>query len=695
MFDFQMPIQLVSGIGQKYLKKFKKIGIETVKDLLFYFPFRYEDFSIMKKIGQLIPGEMVTIEGQILQIQTFRTWRKKFYITEAIIQDETAAVKIIWFNQPFLSKNLKINDFISVGGRLTEDKNGIYFLPSHYEKITNLNRNNRRETARLVPVYSEIEGLGSRALRFFIKKCLAETRFPADPLPFNIRKKINLPDLKTALYQIHFPNNLQMAELAKKRFFFEELLLLELIIFQQRLQLKQYKGFLIKANMDALKKFADVLNFRLTRDQKNAVLDILNDLQKRKPMNRLLQGDVGSGKTIVAAIAALITTENKYQVAFMAPTEILSIQHFQTFSRLFQNFDINIGLLTSTESQISWNGFFSKIKKKDFLKQCLEQNINIIIGTHSLIQKNIKFRKLGLVIIDEQHRFGVEQRKTLLETKENYIPHLLSMTATPIPRTLALTIWGDLDISSIKELPKNRKPIITKIIPPSRRQKVYQFIRNQIKDGRQIFVICPLINDSPKLEVKSVTREYEKLKKEVFADLKIAMLHGKLKTAEKDKIMKQFLNKEIDILVSTSVVEVGIDVPNATIILIEGAERFGLAQLYQFRGRVGRGPYQSYCFLFTETNSLNSRKRLEAIVKAKNSFELAEIDLQMRGPGEFLGTRQSGLPDNLMQALKNFELVQLSKKEAELILTNDPKLKSYPLLKETIQKQKAILEIVH
>ena len=695
MLDFQTPIQFLKGVGNNYLKKFKKIGIETVKDLLFYFPFRYEDFSVIKKINQLILNEVVTIEGKILEIKTFKTWRKKFFITEAIIEDDTAPIKIIWFNQPFLTKNLKRGDLISVAGKLIEDKNGVYFSPSHYEKITDFDSEERRETSGLIPVYSETEGLTSRALRFFIKQCLKQTRIPNDWLPFHIRQKYHFPDLKTALKQIHFPKNITEAEVARKRFLFEDLFILELTILKQKQQLKQYKGFLIKANLDSLKKFSESLNFQLTNDQKQAVVDILKDLQKGKPMNRLLQGDVGSGKTIVAAIAALMTVENNYQVAFMAPTEILSEQHFQTFSRLFKDFEINIGLITSNKTKISWNGLISEIKRKDFLRDCQQQKINIIIGTHSLIQKDVKFKNLGLVIIDEQHRFGVEQRKELLKSKADFIPHLLSMTATPIPRTLALTLWGDLDISSIKELPKNRKPIITKIISPQQREKVYQFIKDQIQQGRQVFVICPLINDSEKLEVKSVLKEYEKLQNQIFPEFKVMYLHGKMKTQEKEEIMQKFLKNEINILVSTSVVEVGIDVPNASIMLIEGADRFGLAQLYQFRGRVGRGPHQSYCFLFTESNSQNTLKRLKALITAKNSFELAEKDLELRGPGEFLGTRQSGMPDNLMMALKNLSLVQIAKNEAELILQNDPELKNYPLIKKVFEQKKEILELIH
>jgi ATP-dependent DNA helicase RecG len=423
-------------------------------------------------------------------------------------------------------------------------------------------------------------------------------------------------------------------------------------------------------------------------------------------MNRLLEGDVGSGKTIVAAIAALATVKNNFQVAFMAPTEILSQQHFRTLSKLFKDFEINIGLLTSSGAQISWAGLESKSTKKEIAKNCETGKLDIIIGTHSLISKNLKFEDLGLIIIDEQHRFGVEQRASLINSnkKDGFAPHLLAMTATPIPRTLALTIWGDLDISLINEMPANRKPIITKVVAPENRSKAYAFIRSEIKKGRQVFVICPLIappsgdtkqSFSPLWERKSATQEYEKLKKQIFPDLNIAMLHGKMPAKEKEKIMKDFSQGEINILVSTSVIEVGIDVPNASIMMIEGADRFGLAQLYQFRGRVGRGEHQSYCLLFTESGTKNATDRLDAIVKAKNSFELAEKDLQIRGPGDFLGFRQSGIPDYLMNALKNLDLVQLARDEAEKILKSDPELKKYPLIKERLAQFQQNIDILN
>ena len=690
MLDFKTPVNLISGVGQHYQKKMERLGIKNIRDLLFHFPNRYEDFSNFKNIEDLEPDETATISGQIMDIKTRRSWQRKIFITEAVVQDQTDSIRVIWFNQPFLSQNLKPGDLVSLAGKVAENEKGIFLSAPAYEKISGFD-GDRRETGRLIPIYPETRGLGSRALRFFIKKLLAQTRFPVDPLPVSLRKRYGFPELKTALEKIHFPLEPEEAELAKKRFSFEDLWLLELLILQERQKLTLKKSFSIRPNLEILKNFVDSLNFQLTDGQRQAIFEILKDLQKSQPMNRLLEGDVGSGKTIVAALAALTVIKNSRQTALLAPTEILSQQHFQTLGRAFQDWEINIGLLTSSSAKISWSGLESTITKKEFLKKCAAGKLDLIIGTHSLIQKNVQFEKLGLVIVDEQHRFGVEQRTQLLERGQDGIsPHLLSMTATPIPRTLALTIWGDLDISFIKEMPKNRKPIITKLVAPVNRSKAYAFIRQQIKLGRQAFVICPLIEASTAnpsmdlIERKSVLQEHEKLRRQVFPDLKIAMLHGKMKAKEKEEIMKNFHDAKIDVLVSTSVIEVGIDVPNATIMMIEGADRFGLAQIYQFRGRVGRGEHQSYCLLFNESASSGSQQRLKAIVEAKNSFELAEQDLQIRGPGEFLGTRQSGIPDYLMAALKNLEMVKCSRSEAEKILAEDPKLEKHLNIKNRL-----------
>lgn len=704
--DFNTPINIISGVGQYYQAKLEKLGIKTVRDLFFHFPKRYEDFSNFKNIEDIEIGEIATITGKIADIKTIRTWKRKMFITEAIIEDETDSLRAIWFNQPYISNTLKIGNLVSLAGKIAENEKGIYLSNPSYEKIYDIDNIEHRETGGLIPVYSETAGLTSRGIRFLLKKIWPDVEFPDDPLPDNLRQQFDLPELKTSLEQIHFPSSIEQSEVAQKRFSFEDLFMLELLVFKERNKLKKEKSFKIKANMETLKDFADSLDFQFTLAQRRAILEILRDLAKPEPMNRLLEGDVGSGKTIVAAIAALATIKNGFQVAFMVPTEILSQQHFRTLSNLFKKFEINIGLLTSSGAQISWANLESKATKKEISKNCELGKLDIIIGTHSLISKNLKFKNLGLIIIDEQHRFGVEQRASLINSnkKEGFAPHLLAMTATPIPRTLALTIWGDLNISLINEMPADRKPIITKVVAHENRSKAYTFIRSEIKKGRQAFVICPLIapinNDakspSPLLwERKSATQEYEKLKKQIFPDLKISMLHGRMPAKEKEKIMKDFSQGEIDILVSTSVIEVGIDVPNATIMMVEGADRFGLAQLYQFRGRVGRGAYQSYCMLFTESNTQTASDRLDAIVKAKNSFELAEKDLQIRGPGDFLGLRQSGIPDYLMNALKNLNLVQSARDEAEKILKSDPELKKYPLLKKQLSQFKRTIEILN
>jgi len=500
------------------------------------------------------------------------------------------------------------------------------------------------------------------------------------------------------------------------------------------MKLAKEKAIAISLNLSLTKKFTNSLAFKLTDDQKKATWQILKDLEKPRPMNRLLEGDVGSGKTVVATIAALNVAKAGFQVAFMAPTEILTKQHFKTVGELLKKFNLSIGLITGKESQLK----NKKIPRKQLLENIKKGRVNILIGTHALVQKEVKFGKLALVIIDEQHRFGVEQRAHLCQQK-NLIPHFLSMTATPIPRTLSLTIYGDLDLSLIKELPKGRRKIITKVIPPKNRDKAYGFIREQVKKGGQVFVICPRIEPSKIsqenldegikqiatswIEVKAVKEEYEKLSKKIFPDLKVGMLHGKMKNEEKDKIMKDFKGGKTNVLVSTSVIEVGIDIPNATVMMIEGADKFGLAQLHQFRGRVGRGKEQSFCFLFTDRASVTelpkeakvrkrmkfsfdygsegkeenevpfasarvTNQRLRAITVCENGFELAEKDLQIRGPGDFSGQRQWGIPDFAMNSLKDISLVEETRQAAKEILEEDPELKKYPLLQERLKEFK-------
>ncbi|MBU3895765.1 ATP-dependent DNA helicase RecG, partial [Patescibacteria group bacterium] len=524
-----------------------------------------------------------------------------------------------------------------------------------------------------------------------------------ETLPEEIAKEF-MP-LKKALWAIHFPDFLKNAEEAKKRFAFEELFYIELFVLRERLKISKEKAIAIPVKLEAIKTFVESLPFNLTDDQRKSAWQALKDMEKPRPMNRLVQGDVGSGKTVVAAIAALSAAKAGYQTAFMAPTEILATQHFKTVFDVLKRFNISVGLLTGKKDRI----YSYKLKtdtidvsRNKILKMIrgeispytgkLETRLSVIIGTHALIQGQVKFGKLALVVVDEQHRFGVEQRARLCAQNGGNIPHFLSMTATPIPRTLALTIYGDLDLSLITQMPKGRKKIITEIIEPKNREKTYLFIREEVKKGRQVFVICPRIEAKKTedvlgwSEVKAVEAEYERLSKEVFPDLRMGILHGKMKSKEKEKIMKDFKSKKTDILVSTSVVEVGIDIPNASVMMIEGAERFGLAQLHQFRGRVGRSEHQSYCFLLTTFPDQLNRKRLKALVSYDSGFKLAEKDLDLRGPGDLSGTRQWGLPDIAMNSLKDLPLIEKTRQLAKDLLSRDPELKKYPLLSEKVKQ---------
>jgi ATP-dependent DNA helicase RecG len=568
-----------------------------------------------------------------------------------------------------------------------------------HEKISKnkIQKSSLIHTARLVPVYPETEGLSSRWLRFILKPTLTalENKI-VDPLPESVKKKYKLLDLKDGLKQIHFPDSEKMAQKAKERFSFEELFILSLVILKERLALAKEKAVIIPLNLEAAQRFVKSLPFQLTNAQKKSAWQILKDLERHRPMNRLLEGDVGSGKTIVAVMAALNVILAGHQVAFMVPTEILAYQHFGQIVQLLKSFKLKIGLLTSQEAKIN----SKKLKREELLDKLMKGKVNILIGTHALIQSGVKFKNLALVILDEQHRFGVKQRAKLCSQSE-LVPHLLSMTATPIPRTLSLTAYGDLDLSLIDEMPKNRKKTITKIITPLERKSAYQFIKKEVNSGRQIFVICPRIEPSLNKEeqntwtdVKAVKEEYAKLSEKVFPDFKTAMLHGKMKSQEKEKIMKGFKEKKIDILVSTSVIEVGIDIPNATVMMIEGADKFGLAQLHQFRGRVGRGQHQSYCLLFTDSSTQTTNQRLKALISCQNGFELAEKDLEIRGPGDLSGSRQWGIPDLSMASLKDLALVEKTRDAAKDLLLEDPSLKKYPLLQKELKsfKQRIHLE---
>ena len=613
----------------------------------------------------------------------------------------------MWFNQPYIDKSLKEDDFVCLAGKVSLGKGGLYLNNPAYEKINEVTDNHSlTHTGRIVPVYSETRGVTSRWLRYIIKPLLANfyNKVP-EILPEEILKKHKFLPIQKALWQAHFPDSFEYADAAKARFAFENLFLLQLSILKERAKLMQKTAPACPMDAKLMREFTKSLPFQLTDSQKQCSYQILKDLEKPAPMSRLLEGDVGSGKTVVATMAALSAVKNGHQVAFMAPTEILASQHFKGISKMLEKFDVAIGYLSGKESFRYKAGKIEEVKKKDLLLDLEFGQIPMVIGTHSLIQKTVKFSKLALVIVDEQHRFGVAQRAELTKNSR-LVPHLLSMTATPIPRTLALTVYGDLDLSLIKEMPKDRKKTKTVIVDPSERKTAYDFIRKEVKEGKGVFVICPKIESgSLKLEAgmttgsfvpqnyslisgnetKSVTQEYEKLSKEIFPDLRITMMHGKMKPKEKERIMLDFKKGEIDVLVSTSVVEVGVDVPRATVMMIEGAERFGLAQLHQFRGRVGRSDMQSYCFLFTTDPSQLNRKRLKALVDSHNGFELAQKDLEIRGPGQLYGSQQWGIPDVAMEGILNIFLVEKTRAAAKEMLEKDPELKNHLLLKERVK----------
>lgn len=724
--DFSTSLEKIPRVGPQYQKRLKKLGIKTVGQLLFHFPHRYEDFSNVIPIAEVKKGEIVSIQGKILDIKNIRTFRKRMVLTQALVSDDSGSLQVIWFNQPYLINNFKKGDFLFLAGKMNQSKSGRYLSSPAYEKASDelqFKNSDLIHTGRLVPVYPETEKLSSRWLRFIIKPLLDQLKDKIfDPLPDYLIKKYNFLGLNEAIWQIHFPDSLKLAQESKKRFIFEELFLLSLFVLRERAKLTKEKSASVSLNLILIKQFVKNLPFQLTGDQKKASWQILKDLERSFPMNRLLQGDVGSGKTVVAAMAALNTAKASYQTALLAPTEILTQQHYQTFNSLLKKYKISIGLITGKENKFR----NKKIKRKGLLEKARTGKVDVLIGTHALVQKEVKFGELALVIVDEQHRFGVEQRAGLCQParqsagasrrlagrQKELIPHFLSMTATPIPRTLSLTIYGDLDLSLIKELPKGRKKVITEIISPEKRSEVYNFVKGQIKEGRQVFVICPRIDPSTAFpgdnfnqinleksnrgwaEVKAAKEEHKKLAEKIFPEFKVVLLHGRMKNEEKEKTMKGFKEGKTDILVSTSVIEVGIDIANATVMLIEGANKFGLAQLHQLRGRVGRGKDQSFCFLMTDFPSQKTNQRLKALIRCDNGFELAEKDLEIRGPGDFIGQRQWGIPNIAMDALRDISLVEETRKEAKEILAKDSQLEKYPLLREKLRefKEKIHLE---
>ncbi len=683
MAGLQTNIRSLGGIYKRYASFLEKLGIINLSDFLYHIPFRYDDYSIISKISEAQPGEIVTIRGQVIEVKNQYT-RRHFTLQKAKVKDETGTINVLWFNQPYITRAISEGDFISMSGKIEQKKTEMEMMSPNFE----IGTKDFIHTGRLVPVYPETRGVSSKWIRRQAYKLLNENKNELnDYMPEEILGKNNLDDLYTALLKVHFPDKLDDVTVGRKRLSFDELFLIQAssILRKEEWQktLLGYK-FKTKSYEKKIDDFIKKLPFKLTGAQKRTIQEIFNDFSSEKPMNRLLEGDVGSGKTVVAAIAIYLTYLNGFQSVFMAPTEILAQQHFRTISTLLEPFGLKIGLQTGSIKTIKIKDLRLKNKEKNHKSSIINhQSFDVLVGTHAVISEKINYKKLGFIVIDEQQRFGVEQRGILRKKGKN--PHVLTMTATPIPRTIALTIYGDLSLSLLDEMPRGRKIIKTWLTPKEKRDNAYEWIKKQIKEnGSQIFIICPFIEESETMTtVKAAAKEFETLQKNVFKDYKLALLHGKLKSKEKQAILADFKDRKYNILVATPIVEVGIDIPNADVILIEASERFGLSQLHQLRGRVGRNDRQAYCLLFTESTSPITTQRLQAMEKTNIGAELAELDLKLRGPGEIFGTHQSGRTFLKIANFSDFDLIKNTKIEAEKTM---PKLSKYKDLETKIKE---------
>lgn len=685
-------------------KALEKLKILTLKDLLYHFPTRHEIPANVRKINELKKSEKVSVYGIVLSTKIGKAFRRKIPLAEMTIEDETGKLKSVWFHQAYMVKPFLPGRAVRLTGTVSKRKDEIYLSNPHIEGVKDFgggtlfkqDENNKNKDF-LMPIYPESRGVSSAWFEYRIKQVIGEKILDqiADTIPEEILKKYNLPSLKTAMVWLHAPQTEDQTKVARKRFAFEEIFFIQLARQSLRQKYREHEGFKIKVADELLQDFVSRFPFKITDAQERTIKQILEDFSKGEPMMRLLEGDVGSGKTAVAAASAFAVVKADHSVAYMVPTEILARQHFESFIQYFRHLNINIGLITSTEcrkfpSKISLGtekAAHTHISRPQLLKWVANGDIPILIGTHALIQGKVKFpaqggsasggKNLAYVIIDEQHRFGVEQRAKLASRHER-LPHLLSMTATPIPRTLALTVYGDLDLSLLDQSPVGRKPIITEIIPESARTKSYEQIRAEIKAGRQAYVICPRIDPvnpveagygaSEPDETKSAKAEAERLQTKIFPEFEVGLVHSKLLPKDKEQVIANFTTGKIDILVATSVVEVGVNVPNATMIIIEGAERFGLAQLHQLRGRVLRSSHQAYCYIFTNLKTGKAIERLKALKEAKSGFELAEIDLKLRGAGALSGGKQWGVSDIGMEALQNLKMVEAAREEAKKMI---------------------------
>ena len=675
------PVTNVRGIGEKQSQLLAKINLHTIEDMIYYFPHRYDDYSELKLIKDLTYGEEVTILAWVKSVTTFKTRNKNRKIIQAVVSDDTGSIQLMWFNQEYHLRYLRKNMFLSISGKIEQYMGRFVMYHPDYEQI----EKDQLNTKRIVPVYALTARLSQKWLRRMIYS-VVNSWAPKIPefMTEYILEDADLMDLSSALKEIHFPETVTSLKKARSRLAFDEIFLLQLGVLRQKYEWSHQESQPYTVPDDWLLERIKHLDFSLTHAQLQVLAEFRRDLRSGQPMNRLLQGDVGSGKTVVAALAISIVVKHGAQGAFMAPTSILAEQHYASLKHLLANPDDEEAVLQEDQIRLLIGDTPAK-EREEILAGMADGYIKLVIGTHALIEDPVIFEDLQIVIVDEQHRFGVAQRSALREKGEN--PHLVVMTATPIPRSLALTIYGDLDVSVLDEMPPGRQPVDTHILYPTERERVYTLIRSQVEGGHQAFIIYPLVEQGDNEDNKAAVEEQERLQKEIFPDLNIGLLHGRLRPEEKESVMRKFRDREYDILVSTSVVEVGVDIPNATVMVIEGANRFGLAQLHQFRGRVGRGLDKSYCILIPESNEAAENERLLAMEKTNDGFELAEYDLNQRGPGEFLGTRQSGYTNLRLAKITDVGLIEKAQRYAHQVLENDPTLSAseHKLMKDALE----------
>jgi len=681
------PIGVLPGVGPVMKPKLARMGIATVRDLAFHFPTRYEDFSQFAEIASLsgMTGS-TTIIGTVKKVANRRAWKRRMTISEAQIDDGTGTIVALWFNRPFLVKQLQVGETYRFAGKVTRTKLGLRLVAPMFESAER-----GSYLKPFMPVYPTVDGVSQLALRKLMSTAAPFMNDLEETLPHDVRSRLGLSALADAVRMAHFPSNGAERDAARRRLGFDEVLALQLSIGKLH-RMRQKRGApVVPFNKDAVKEFVDSLPFPLTNDQRVAAMAILKDMDKDSPMYRLLDGDVGSGKTLVAAIAMRNAAKAGFQCALMAPTEILARQHYETLSRVYSGTGLRVALWTNAYKRAIKDGkevvCAKKPEQAGLNDDIAEARIDIVIGTHALIEDSLRFSRLALAVVDEQHRFGVKTRQ-ILATKsgmEGVEPHLLSMTATPIPRSLALTVFGDLDLSVIKEKPKGRQPITTVLVKSKDRKAAFEKVRKEIAMGRQAFVVCPLIEQSDKVEAASVAETFAQLQQEDLAGIPMAMLHGKMSAEEKEKTMRDMVERRVMVLVSTSVIEVGVDVPNATVMCIEGAERFGLAQLHQFRGRVGRGEHPSWCLLLPSA-AAEGDSRLAALTRIDDGFTLAEKDLELRGPGDVLGTAQSGQSAFTMVSFGDLDTIAAAREVANTLLDRDPELAEHSALKFMVRK---------